>query len=70
MARRAKGRMGKAFLWAVVSALIYHIWRARNEALGNQKLTKLQVSSNQIKEESKHRILDYMYKKQNFKDRS
>ncbi|KAK4736500.1 hypothetical protein R3W88_000197 [Solanum pinnatisectum] len=33
LARRAKGKTSRAFLWMILAAVIYHVWKARNEAI-------------------------------------
>ena len=33
LARKAKGKTSRALLWTMLAATIYHIWKARNEAV-------------------------------------
>ncbi|KAK4735014.1 hypothetical protein R3W88_009275 [Solanum pinnatisectum] len=32
-AQKARGKISREFIWSVLTATIYHIWMARNEAL-------------------------------------
>lgn len=69
IARRAKGKISRSLIRAIVAALIYHIWQARNGALWNKAVTKPTEILKRIKEESKCRMMDILQKKTQCKDK-
>ncbi|KAK4715663.1 hypothetical protein R3W88_014001 [Solanum pinnatisectum] len=54
--RRAKGKISRSLIKAVLAALTYHIWQARNGALWNEAVTSPGKILKMIKEESRSRI--------------
>ncbi|KAK4731425.1 hypothetical protein R3W88_024413 [Solanum pinnatisectum] len=53
--RRAKGKISRSLIKAVLAALIYHIWQVRNGALWNKVVTRPEKNLKMIKEESRRR---------------
>lgn len=58
MSRAAKGKIGRAFIQAVLAAVIYYIWRARNEAVWLMKVTRPHKVLEQIRYTCKYRCLE------------
>ncbi|XP_019233568.1 PREDICTED: uncharacterized protein LOC109214136 [Nicotiana attenuata] len=67
MARKANGRIGRAFTRSVLAAVIYQIWRARNEAVWKGKVQRPQVMLKQVQHTCKHRSMEVVQKKKNMK---
>ncbi|XP_019257757.1 PREDICTED: uncharacterized protein LOC109235971 [Nicotiana attenuata] len=65
MARIAKGKAGRSFTKAALAAVIYYIWKARNEALWRKRVPRPQVLLKQIQLACKHRCMEAMKKKEN-----
>ncbi|KAK4721937.1 hypothetical protein R3W88_012170 [Solanum pinnatisectum] len=57
LARRAKGKTNRAYLWMILAVVIYCVWKARNEAWYH-RIPRPQVVCHQIQQECKIR---YMY---------
>ncbi|XP_070002409.1 uncharacterized protein LOC142165981 [Nicotiana tabacum] len=68
--RIAKGKVGRSFTEAVVAAIIYHIWRARNKAVWLQKVPRPQTILKQIQYTYQHRCLEVIQKKKRQKEKS
>ncbi|XP_049381419.1 uncharacterized protein LOC125845987 [Solanum stenotomum] len=66
--RRAKGKISRSLIKAIIAALIYHIWQARNGALWNKAVTRLTKILKMIKEESRSRTRGSTQKKHTNKD--
>ncbi|XP_075084724.1 uncharacterized protein LOC107792115 [Nicotiana tabacum] len=54
VARSVKGRLRKHFVLAIMAAMIYDIWKGRNEALWQSKVPRPQSLCNQVKDECIH----------------
>ncbi|XP_019240695.1 PREDICTED: uncharacterized protein LOC109220693 [Nicotiana attenuata] len=70
MTRVAKGKIGRSFPEAMIAAVIYHIWRARNEAVWLQKVPRPQTILKQIPYTCKHRCLEVIQIKKRQKEMS
>lgn len=67
MARIAQGRIGRAFTMSALAAVIYHIWRARNEAVWMKRVPRPQAILEQIQYTCKNRCMEAVQKKKNKK---
>ncbi|XP_009775391.1 uncharacterized protein [Nicotiana sylvestris] len=63
MTRIAKGKIGRSFTKAVLAAVIYHIWKAKNEAIWRKIVPRPQVVLKQIQHAFKYRCLEIIQKK-------
>ena len=59
----------KRILYAVIGVVVYHVWRVRNEALWEAKVSRIQHTVQRIEKEILLRIKLVMPKKANIKDR-
>ncbi|WMV15063.1 hypothetical protein MTR67_008448 [Solanum verrucosum] len=66
LARKAKGKINRALIRAIIAELIYHIWQARNGALWNKAVVR---PTEKIREESKGRFMSRIHKGIKCKDR-
>ena len=57
LARKATGKISRALIRAIIAALIYHIWQARNGALWNKAVVRPTKIMKKIREESKGRFM-------------
>ncbi|XP_059315665.1 uncharacterized protein LOC132066361 [Lycium ferocissimum] len=67
MARWARGKISRGVIWAVLAALVYQIWNARNGTCWSQAVPSPLVVIKQIKGESKIRVFDILHRKQDVK---
>lgn len=63
MARAAKEKIGRTFAQAALAAVVYHIWRARNEAVWLQKVLRPQKILEQIQYACKSRCIEVVQKR-------
>nr|XP_009796111.1 PREDICTED: uncharacterized protein LOC104242726 [Nicotiana sylvestris] len=54
MTRRVRGKECRRLITAILVALVYRIWRVRNDALWNQKVAKPHMAVKEIKEECRN----------------
>ncbi|XP_019233726.1 PREDICTED: uncharacterized protein LOC109214279 [Nicotiana attenuata] len=54
--RCIKGRICRGFVTSIIATIMYGIWRARNEALWNQKVPMPTKMWKSIKEDNKYRL--------------
>ncbi|KAH0722958.1 hypothetical protein KY289_006002 [Solanum tuberosum] len=57
LVRKEKGKISRALIRAIIAALIYHIWQARNGALWNKVVIRPTEIMKKIREESKGRCM-------------
>ncbi|KAM3284039.1 hypothetical protein P3S67_022837 [Capsicum chacoense] len=69
MTRYAVGRRSRGMIWAIIAALIYHIWHARNESLWNKAIPRPQVMFKHIQKECKYRNFTFIQRQISRKDR-
>ncbi|XP_019238011.1 PREDICTED: uncharacterized protein LOC109218132 [Nicotiana attenuata] len=67
--RGTQGKRCREYTTAIVAALIYRIWWARNEALWNQRVPTVKSICTQVKQECKTRIVPLLNKKCSRKER-
>lgn len=56
--RNVKGRVNRSFIMAVLAALVYGIWKARNEALWQLRVPHPQEMIKQLKQDCKYSTIE------------
>ncbi|WMV26498.1 hypothetical protein MTR67_019883, partial [Solanum verrucosum] len=65
----SRARKHVILIWAILAALVYYIWQARNDAVWNQRVPRTQMILQKIQMESKVRIFEILKRKHGCKDR-
>ncbi|KAK4735017.1 hypothetical protein R3W88_009278 [Solanum pinnatisectum] len=68
-ARKARGKISREFIWSVLTATIYHIWMARNEALCQKSVPISTKVLKLIRMDAKYRIMEILHWKHTCKDK-
>ncbi|XP_060200203.1 uncharacterized protein LOC132628418 [Lycium barbarum] len=69
LVRGTQGKISRGLIWAILAAMIYHIWNARNDAVWNHKIIRPQLMVQQIQEESRIRALEMLKRRITCNDR-
>ena len=65
----AIGKISRALIRAIIAALIYHIWQARNGALRNKEVVRPTEIMKNIREDRKRRFMSRIHGGIKCKDR-